>query len=312
MKKRMYGSIVVIFVILLSIYSSGCVSSDPEEEVPETVNTFMTAINDGDFNAAFNMYTGKDFLAVASIKMIFANKGIEPGTIEEVNIVSQEIAESIAVVEVDCTVSNSEGGTSNIPIYFSLQNSQLGWIITRVSFTVPLTLDNAEVVDVDVESTKIDVIANNAPLIFVFALVMLVLGLYLDRKDKAKKKENSRTIDVSGATPIQKESIAQYVKFVPSQQITVGKTATVDVWVKNFTQQPYNDFAIKAKFANSLEPEKINLFFDNIAPGETVKRTWVVKPKLSGWASIEEPTVVFNFGGNKYIGVLDPVWLQVQ
>jgi hypothetical protein len=215
-------------------------------------------------------------------------------------------------VEVECTVLDSEGKNNIIPIYFTLQNSQLGWIVTRVSFTVPLTLDNAQVVDVPVETTKIDVIANNAPLIFIFAVLMLGAGLYIDKKDKAKKKENSRTIDVSGATPIQKESIAQYVKFVPSQQITVGKPATVDVWVKNFTQQPYHDFAIKAKFANSLEPEKINLFFDTIAPGETAKRTWVVKPKLSGWASIEEPTVVFNYGGTKYIGVLDPVWLQVQ
>jgi hypothetical protein len=294
------------------VYSSGCVSSNPEEEVPETVTTFLTAINDGDFNTAFNMYTGKDFLAVASIKMIFSNKGIDPGTIEEINIVSQEIADTIATVEVECTVSDSDGKTNIVPIYFSLQNSQLGWIITRVSFTVPLTLENAEVVDVQVESTKIDVIANNAPIIFVVSVLMLGLGLYLDKKDKAKKKENSRTIDVSGATPIQKETIAQYVKFVPSQQVTVGKPASIDVWVKNFTQQPYHDFAIKGKFANSLEPERINLFFDTIAPGETVKRTWVVKPKLSGWASIEEPTVVFNFGGTRYIGVLDPVWLQVQ
>ena len=310
--KHKYCSIILIFVILISVYSSGCVSKSPEEEVPEKVTTFLTAINDDDFNTAFNMYTGKDFLAVASIKMIFSNKGIEPGTIEEINIVSQEISDTMAAVEVECTVSDPDGGNSVIPIYFTLQNSQLGWIITRVSFTVPLTLENAQTVDIEVETTKIDVIANNAPLIFIGAVVMLGLGLYIDKKDKAKKKENSRTIDVSGATPIQKETIAQYVKFVPSQQITIGKPATIDVWVKNFTQQPYNDFAIKGKFANSLEPEKINLFFDKIAPGETVKRTWVVKAKLSGWASIEEPTVVFNFGGTKYIGVLDPVWLQVQ
>jgi hypothetical protein len=310
--KHKYCSIILVFVILLSVYSSGCVSSDPEEEVPEMVTTFLTAINDDDFNTAFNMYTGKDFLAVASIEMIFSNKGIEPGTIQDINIVSQEIDGTAAVVDVECTVLSSDGQNSIIPIYFILQDSELGWIITRVSFTVPLTLDNVEEVNIEVETTKIDVIANNAPLIFIAAVIMLGLGLYLDKKDKARKKENSRTIDVSGATPIQKESIAQYVKFVPSQQITIGKPATVDVWVKNFTQQPYHDFAIKGKFANTLEPEKINLFFDTIAPGETVKRTWAVKPKLSGWASIEEPTVVFNFGGTKYIGVLDPVWLQVQ
>ncbi|MDI3485073.1 MAG: hypothetical protein PWQ75_2475 [Methanolobus sp.] len=310
--KHKYCSVILVFVILLSVYSSGCVSSDSEEEVPEIVTTFLTAINDDDFNTAFNMYTGKDFLAVASIEMIFSNKGIEPGTIQNINIVSQEINGSAAVVDVECTVLSPDGQSSTIPIYFILQNSQLGWIITRVSFTVPLTLDNVDEVNIEMETTKIDVIANNAPLIFIAAVIMLGLGLYIDKKDKARKKENSRIIDVSGATPIQKESIAQYVKFVPSQQISIGKTATVDVWVKNFTQQPYHDFAIKGKFANTLEPEKINLFFDTIAPGETVKRTWVVKPKLSGWASIEDPTVVFNYGGTKYMGVLDSVWLQVQ
>ena len=307
-----FCSVILVFLILISVHSSGCVSKNPEDEVSETVTTFLTAINDGDFNTAFNMYQGKDFLAVASVKMIFNNKGIEPGLIQETNIVFQDVTETIAVVHVECTILTQDGKSEIVPVYFSLQNSLLGWIITRVSFTVQLTLDSAETVDIEVETTKVDVIADNAPLIFVFAVLMLSTGLYMDRKDKKKKKENSRTIDVSGATPIQKETIAQYVKFVPSQQVTVGKPATIDVWVKNFTQQPYSDFAIKGKFANSLEPEKINMFFDTIAPGETAKRTWVVKAKLSGWASIEEPTVVFTYAGTKYIGVLDPVWLQVQ
>ncbi len=315
--KNKYCSIVLLFVILVSIYSSGCVGQSPEEEVPARVLDFLNAVNEGEFSTAFDMYQGKDFLAAASIEMIFDNKGIEPGTIQEINVVSQEIVDDLAIVTTECSVatldlSGSPKDTTIVPVYFRLQNSELGWIITRVSFTVPLTLENAEMMDIETESTSIDVIADNAPVISVIAFVMLGSGLYLDRKDKAKKKENNRTIDVSGATPIQKETIAHYVRFVPSQQITAGKSARVDVWVKNFTQQPYQNFAIKAKFGNTLEAEKINLFFDNIAPGETAKRSWVIKPKLSGWASIEEPTVVFNYMGTKYIGVLDTVWLQVQ
>lgn len=315
--KHKYCSLILLFVILISIYSSGCVSKSPEEEVPSKVLAFLDAINEGDYNTPFSMYQGKDFLATASIEMSFENKGMEPGSIAESTIVSQDIVGDLAVVKVECSVSTLDlsgnaKGANIVPIYFRLQNSEVGWVITRVSFTVPLTLENSELVNIEVESTSIDVIVDNAPLITILAFAMLGSGVYLDKKDKAKKKENSRTIDVSGAVPMQKEAIAQYVRFVPAQQVTVGNVTSIDVWVKNFTQKPYVNFAMKAKFGSSLEAEKVDLFFDNIAPGETAKRTWVVKPKLSGWASIEEPTVVFEYMDTKYIGVLDPVWLQVQ
>lgn len=314
-----YSSIFLIFVVIASIFGSGCSSSSSEEEtVSNIVIDFLNAINDGDFNTAYNMYQGKDFLAVASVKMIFGNKGIEPGVIKQIDISALNVSGNLAVVTADCNVSsldpmgNEKAGITSIPVYFRLQNSDLGWIITRVSFNEPLELDTESLVDIEVASTPIDSIVDNAAIISVFAFAMLGAGLYLDRKDKAKKKENSRTVDVSGATPIQKETIAQYVRFVPAQGITSGKPASVDVWVKNFTQQPYENFAIKAKFGTVLEAEKENLFFDTIAPGETAKRTWIVKPKVAGWASIEEPTVIFDYMGTKYIGVLDPVWFQVQ
>ncbi|WP_094226556.1 hypothetical protein [Methanolobus psychrotolerans] len=316
MKHR--SSYIICFLVLAAaIFHSGCIAKSPEESVQSTVMDFLTAVNEDDPGLAFSLYTGKDFLAPASITMIFKNKGIGPGSITEVNIVSHEIVDNLAIVNVECPIatldlSGNVKATTVVPIYFRLQDSELGWIITRVSFNSELSFENAELVNIEVESTSIDVIVDNAPIISVFAFVMLGTGFYLDKKDKAKKKNNNRTIDVSGAVPLQKEAIAQYIRFVPAQQITAGKVTGVDVWVKNFTQQPYNNFAVKAKFANSLEVENINLFFDNIAPGETVKRTWVLTPKLTGWASIEEPTVIFEYGVSKYIGVLDPVWLQVQ
>ncbi|WP_340817992.1 hypothetical protein [Methanolobus sp. WCC4] len=313
-----YSSIVLIFMVIVSVLGSGCSSSSPEEGASDMVVTFLNAINDGDFNTAYYHYQGKDFLAVASVEMIFDNKGIEPGGIKDIEITALNVSGNLAVATAECSVSafdqmgNLADTTTTIPVYFRLQNSDLGWIVTRVAFNEPLTIDEADLVDIEVASTPIDSIADNAPVISVFAFALLGAGIYLDRKDKAKKKEASRTVDVSGATPIQKESIAQYVRFVPAQGITVGKATSVDVWVKNFTQEPYENFAIKAKFGTALEADKENLFFDTIAPGETVKRTWIVKPKVAGWASIEEPTVVFDYMGTKYIGVLDPVWLQVQ
>ncbi len=308
----------ILLIIFLLVASSGCTSQPPEEAVSDTVTGFLEAINEGDFNSAYNMYEGKDFLAVASVEMIFANKGIEPGSINNIEIASLEVVDKLAFVTAECSVSsvdltgNQLDEAKTMPIYFGLQNTDLGWIITRVTFNAPLTVEDAEVVDIEVESTPVDTIADNAPVISAFAFVMLGMGVYLDRKDKSKKKESSRTIDVSGATAMQKEVIAQYVRIIPAQGVTAGKNATVDVWVKNFAQQPYENFAVKAKFGNTVEVENINLFFDNIAPGQTVKKTWVIKPKVAGWTSIEEPTAVFEYMGTKYMGVLDPVWIQVQ
>ena len=315
--KHSSSYIICFLVLAAAVFNSGCVANSPEESVESKVLEFLNAVNEDEPGMAYSLYTGKDFLAPASITMIFKNKGMGPGTITEINIVSQEIVDNLAMVEVECSVatldlSGNVKTTTVVPVYFSLQDSELGWIITRVAFNGPLTFENAEIVNIEVEKTSVDVITDNAPIISVFAFAMLGAGLYLDKKDKAKKKENSRTIDTSGAVPLQKEAIAQYVRFVPAQQITVGNVTSVDVWVKNFTQEPYHNFSMKAKFPNSLEAEKVNLFFDTIAPGETVKRTWVIKPKLAGWASIEEPTVIFDYVGTKYVGVLDPVWLQVQ
>lgn len=314
--KYEYNTILIFFLIIL-ISTSGCASKSPEDASEASVVAFLNAVNEGENGAAFGMYEGKDFLAPASIKMIFENKGIDQGGINEINIISKEISEPFAILTAECRVSSfdltgKEKDDAIIPIHFRVQDTELGWIITRVSFDAPLTMDDAQRVEMEVEKTSIDLIADNAALIGIFSVAMLASGLYLDKKDKAKKKEKGRKIDLSNANPIQKEAIAQYIKIVPPQENKLGGKIAVDVWVKNFTQQPYKNFAMKAKFGTAIDIENPNLFFDTIAPGETVKRTWIIKPKTSGWVSIDEPTVVFEYASTKYIGVLDPAWVQVQ
>ena len=315
MKYGYYTILLIALAVLIS--TSGCASKSPEDASETSVIAFLNAVNEGETGLAFDMYEGIDFLAPASIKMIFENKGIDQGGIKEINVISKEISDPFAIIKVECSVSTfdltgKEKDDIVIPIYFRAQDSELGWIITRVSFDYPLSMDDAKLVEVEVEKTSIDLIADNAVLIGVASVIMLTSGLYLDKKDKAKKKEKSRVIDLSNANPIQKEAIAQYIKIVPPQQSKVGGKTAVDVWVKNFTQQPYKNFAMKAKFGTTVDIENPNLFFDTINPGETVKKTWIVTPKTSGWVSIEEPTVVFEYASTKYIGVLDPAWLQVQ
>ena len=312
-----FTSIAVIFIIFLSLYSSGCVGSDPAEAINTTVNGLLDAINAGDYEGALTFYSGDDLPVSGSIEFLFEKNGFAENGIKTTTITDRQITENMASVDVMCTVAefNAMGkavGESQKPVYFRLQDSDIGWTVTKISFVSSIVLSEDDLIDIEIEKTPIDPLAENAPIIFLVAILMFASGIYLDKKEKAKAGKAGKTIDLTGAVSMQKESIAQYLKFVPSQQPAVGKKATIDVWVKNFAQQPYENFAVTGTFPNTLEVKDANLFFGTIAPGETVKQTWVVKPKVQGWISINEPTAVFVYGGVKYMGVLDPVWIQVQ
>lgn len=312
-----FTSIAVIFIIFLSLYSSGCVGSDPAEAINTTVNGLLGAINEGNYAGALIFYSGEDLPVPGSIEFLFEKNGFAENGIKTTTITDRQITENMASVDVMCTVAefNAMGkavGESQKPVYFRLQDSDIGWTVTKISFVSSIVLSEDDLIDIEIEKTPIDPLAENAPIIFLVAILMFASGIYLDKKEKAKAGKAGKTIDLTGAVSMQKESIAQYLKFVPSQQPSVGNKATIDVWVKNFAQQPYEDFAVTGTFPNTLEVKDANLFFGTIAPGETVKQTWVVKPKVQGWISINEPTAVFVYGGVKYMGVLDPVWIQVQ
>lgn len=307
--------ILVIFV--LSIYGSGCSSHDTSETVNTTVIEFLEAVNAGNNDLAFSMYEGKDFLVPASIEMLFKNKKFSPGSLKEVVITSEEHTELVAVVTAECTVARlddngNELERSLLPVHFKLQYTELGWIITRVTFSAPLELSADDLVVIEVQETPIDPITENSVPITVFAVLLFGSGIYLNRKEKQKQKKNSRTVDGSNATPMPKESLVQFVRIVPSQQVVAGKKATIDVWVKNFSQQPYENFAVKARFPNTVDTKDPCLFFDTIPAGQAAKQTWTFVPKMQGWLGLEEPTIVFEYLGTRYTGTLDTVWVPVQ
>jgi hypothetical protein len=314
---RYLSSALISFIIFLSLYSSGCVGTEPAEAVNATVTDFLNAVNDGDYETAFLMYIGEDFVAPGSIEFQFKRNGIVMGSISEITFKDQNITGNLAVATAVCSISEfntmgREVGHSQKEVYFRLQETDLGWAITKVSFTEPIVISEEDLIEIEMPSSPIDPIVNNAPILFIVAILLCAIGLYLDKKEKKASSKPKKVIDLTNATPLQKESVAQYVRFVPSPQYAVGKTSTIDVWVKNFAQQPYDNFAVTGTFQTSLEVKDANLFFGKIAAGETVKQTWAVKPKTAGWIPINEPTVVFEYMGTKYMGVLDPVWIQVQ
>ena len=126
------------------------VSPFPSQEraVGAVVVNFLNAVNEGDPGSAFAMYQGSDFLAPATITMLFKNKDIQEGGIKEINIISTEMSDNLALVKTECLVasldiSGREKDSFSIPIYFKLQNSEVGWIITRVSF-IPLDMQKGK------------------------------------------------------------------------------------------------------------------------------------------------------------------------
>ena len=103
MKYGYYTILLVALAVLIS--TSGCASKSPEDASETSVIAFLNAVNEGETSTAFGMYEGIDFLAPASIKMIFDNKGIEKGGIKEINVISKEISEPFAIIKVECSVS---------------------------------------------------------------------------------------------------------------------------------------------------------------------------------------------------------------
>ncbi|MFA0822887.1 MAG: hypothetical protein ACC612_08340 [Methanomethylovorans sp.] len=314
---KRFNLFIVLFILALSVYVSGCSSQEPAGAVNETIIGFLNAVNAGNCDEAFYMYEGKDFLAPASIELSFKNKGFSKGSLKDVAITSEEHTDLIAIATAECTVSKiDEDGNviegKNLPIYFKLQNSELGWIIIRVSFNTPLELSEDDLVTIEVQETAVDPITQNSVPITIFAGLLFGSGIYLNRKEKQNKMKSSKTVDVTNATPMAKESLAQFIRIVPSQQVVAGGKATVDVWVKNFSQQPYEHFAVKAKFPNTVDFKDLSVFFDTIAPGQAAKQSWTFVAKAPGWLGIEEPTIVFEYLGTKYAGTLDTVWVPVQ
>lgn len=314
---RSLNLFLILFIFIFSIYVSGCSSQEPSNTVNTTITEFLEAVNANDCDLAFSMYEGKDFLVPASIEMTFKNKKFSPGGLQEVVITSEEHTDNVAVATAECTVAKLDADGNEIertllPVYFKLQYTELGWVIIRVTFSGPLELSEDDLVTIEVQETPIDPITENAVPITIFSVMLFGSGIYLNQKEKQKHKNSSRTVDTSNAASMPKESLVQFIRIVPSQQVVAGGKTTIDVWVKNFSQQPYEKFAVKAKFPNTVDIKETSLFFGSIPAGQAVKQSWTFVPKMQGWLGVEEPTVVFEYLGTKYAGTLDTVWVPVQ
>lgn len=117
-------------------------SSSDTDAAESVVKDIFSAVNEGKFNIAFHLCQGQDFLVPASIEMMFANNGIEPGGIKKYHIVSTNMTDDLAVIEANCTavsfdIMGNEDEMSVVPVYFRLQKNGMDWMITGIAFDQP-------------------------------------------------------------------------------------------------------------------------------------------------------------------------------
>ncbi|NPE28997.1 hypothetical protein HNV12_13740 [Methanococcoides sp. SA1] len=309
-------SCVCIFLIFLVCTSgSGCLGSDSQESVNDTVLNFLNLFNEGEFDAAFSYYVGNDFLVPASLDAAFTNMGIPTGSIQQITLKDITVEDDVAYVIADCTVGIFENDqvvdSVQKQIYFRTQKVGSQWIVTKVNFDAPISQSDTALVNVTVPSTPLDPLVENAPLIGGASIIILLVGLVINKKNGAGGSSTT-SVDISNAVHVESSTLIQFIKIMPPSQCSSGQSVGVDVWVKNFYQHPYENFVMIATFPSGVNVKKATLSFGRIGPGETVKQTWKVTPNVPGWVAIEEPTVVFEFGGTRYSGQLDQAWLNVQ
>ena len=216
---------------------------------------------------------------------------------------------------VDCVESIFERDmvvcSVQIPVLFKLLKIVNKWLETNLEFDTPIFQSDMAFANVTVPSTVVDPLVNNTTLFGGVSIVILLVGLVLN-KNKQAGSSSVPSVDISNAVHVESSALAQFIKIMPPAQCASGQNVGVDVWVKNFYQQPYENLVIIATFPATVKVKKATLSFGSIDPGESVKQTWKVTPNIAGWAAIEEPTVVFEFGGARYSGQLDQAWLNVQ
>ncbi|MGM0770476.1 MAG: hypothetical protein ACQESU_02575 [Halobacteriota archaeon] len=312
MKKTLFCTLIC--AVLLLVAGSGCLGSGGDEAINETVTSFLNSFNEGDVDIAFSYYEGKDFLVPATLEIKFKNKDILVGSIEQFELKDTVVEGDVGYTTAVCTVTrferNKAAGAVEKLIYFRLQKVGGMWMITKVNLEGPISTSEA-LENVEAAPTPLDPIINNIPIISGVTVSILVLGIYLNKKGKSGDS-GGPVVDISNAVTVEKEALAQFIRFVPSRMYAAGSKAPVDVWIKNFSQQPYDNLTIIGNFPGTVKVKMPVLSFGKVGPGETVKKTWDVTPAVPGWVAIEDPMVVFEYAGVRYSGQLDPVWLNVQ
>ena len=317
-KTKVTAFVLTVSVLLLGLICSGCVESEEIESA--NVRTYLEAKSENDYTTASRVvdssYKSKGYLMLTWDRVEnMANKDITNITL------NQTVSGNQAVVIANYTEieyhpdSDNVAGEKEVTQYFRLENTEGIWLIIEIS-NEPLPVAESTG---KVKKTPIDILTDNAIFLLPVALALLGVGVYLNKKEKAERAgaggsgaggAGSSGGAGAGVTMLQTAQVVKFVKCAPSQ-MKAGTRGTIDVWVKNFNKQPYQNLVVTAVFPDTVRAKKTNLKFGVLSPGQTAKQTWNVKTSASGVFQITDVTVTFTFGGKKYAGALGPVRIQV-
>ena len=314
-KTKFTAFVLTVSVLLLGLICSGCVESEDIESI--NVRTYLEAKSENDYVTASRVvnsgYMSKGYLMLTWDRVEnVANKDIANITL------NQTVSGNQAVVIANYTEieyhpnSDNVAGAKAVTKYFRLENTEGIWLITEMSDD-PLTIGASTG---EIKKTPIDILTDNAIFILPVSLALLGVGVYLNKKEKAERAGAGGSVAGSsggagaGVTMLQTAQVVKFVKCAPSQ-MKAGTKGTIDVWVKNFNKQPYQNLVVTAVFPDTVRAKKTKLKFGALSPGQTAKQTWNVKTSASGVFQIADVTVTFTFGGKKYAGALGPVRIQV-
>ncbi|WP_292486412.1 hypothetical protein [Methanohalobium sp.] len=245
----------------------------------------MEKVNDTNYDYAYSFYRGDKFSNPKVLKQIFHDEGFVKDGISEIILKNQAVKKEIAVVTAHCRITEFNLNRQRVNpsekyIHFKLEKENNRWVITGLSFKKPYLLpeNKSENVVANVSDSNTNDDGNNNAL-YLFLIVISILGIfiYLNKKSDSESSENYN-VDFSDTYPLLKESLSRFVKLIPSNQNKSGKKSTIDVWVKNLSKSPYENFRIIAVHNNSMKVKNPNLNFGTVEPEKTVKQTWEVKP----------------------------------
>ncbi len=310
-RKKIVVWVSIASLLLIGLAVSGCL--EQEDQTVATVQVYLDAKNTSDYETASRVvdskYQSKGYLMMTWTRVEQTkNKGI-------CNVdMTSAISGSRAVVVANYTEigydenSHKKIGEQNMTQYFKLENIEGIWLITGIS-SEPLPQPESTG---SVKKDPLDQLSDNAVYIMPVALLMLVVGVILNRKEKAKANGSAQGSGGSNSNtlPLQTAQLSRFVRCMPSQ-MSAGNPGTVDVWIKNFGKQPYTKLVVTAAFPGNVKVKNKKLKFSTVEAGQTAKQTWNVKPAASGKFPINNVSVAFTFGGKRYAGALDPVWVQV-
>ncbi len=310
-RKKIVVWVSIALLLLIGLAGSGCL--EREDQTVATVQVYLDAKNTSDYETASRVvdsrYQSKGYIMMTWTR-VEQTKNKRICNMDMTTAISGNRAVVVAnytEIEYDENAHNTIC-KQNMTQYFKLENIDGVWLITGIS---PEPLPQPESTG-PVKKDPLDQLSDNAVYILPVTLLMLVVGVILNRKEKAKANGSAQGSGGSNSNtlPLQTAQLSRFVRCMPSQ-MSARNPGTVDVWIKNFGKQPYTKLVVTAAFPGNVKVKNKKLKFSTLEAGQTAKQTWKVKPAASGKFSIDNVSVAFTFGGNRYAGVLDPVWVQV-